>query len=194
MQFKASSGEHSLSISLDPVPLAGDPDPLVGDPNPAGAVPGASGVPRSFETRRRDRHGRGLRGPLVPYGLPASRTRSEKFEDLVVDSAERLRELWPSALADVGYLVEEIPQELEALLASGRAAPLGKYSRGTPATADAPEQPPLIAIYRHPVESLCDTPGQVRELVHEVMIEQVAGLLNIDPDTVDPLFGHFRGH
>lgn len=180
MQFKASSGEQSLSISLDPHPL--------------GADPGASGVPRSFETRRRDRHGRGLRGTLLPSGLPGSRTRGEKFEDLVVDSAERLRELWPTALADVGYLVEEIPQELETLLASGKSAPLGKYSRGTPATDDAPEQLPLIAIYRHPVESLCDTPGQLRELVHEVMIEQVAGLLNIDPDTVDPLFGHFRRH
>ena len=180
MDFKDGPGEHSLTISLDPAPPAGDP--------------GAGGVPRPFERRRRDRHGRGLRGPLLPTGLPAARTRSQRFEDLVVDSAERLRELWPVALATVAYLVEEIPQDLEGLLVSGNPAPLGKHTHGMPATDDAPEQPSLITIYRHPVESLCDTPGQVRELVHEVMIDQVAGLLNIDPDTVDPLFRRFRGH
>lgn len=179
MEFKPNHGEQSLSISLDPQAL------------PDGS--GTSGVPRSFATRRRDRHGRGLRGSLLPDSLPGSRTRGEQFEDLVVDSAERLRELWPAALADVSYLVEEVPQKLEELIASGEPAPLGKYSGAVPASGSRPASPAVIAIYRHPVEALCDTPGQVRELVHEVMIEQVAGLLNIDPDTVDPLFRRFRG-
>lgn len=141
---------------------------------------------RSFPQRRRNRHGRGLRGPLLLPGLPGARTRSERFEDLVVDSAERLRELWSAQLADVEYLVEEVPDNLEGLIASGAQAPLGKYT-----TASGTSHP-LIVIYRHPVEALCDSPWQVRELIHEVLIEQVAGLLNIDPDTVDPLFGRFR--
>lgn len=180
MEFKPSHGEQSLSISLEPQAL---PD--------GGATAGA---PRSFATRRRDRHGRGLRGPVLPASLPGSRTRGEQFEDLVVDSAERLRELWPAALGEVSYLVEEVPQQLETLIASGEQAPLGKYAPAVPATADQPAAVAVIAIYRHPIEALCDTPGQVRELIHEVMIEQVAGLLNIDPDTVDPLFRRFRGH
>ncbi len=180
MQFNTSRGEQSLRISL--VPDAPD------------GGPAAPAAPRSFAARRRDRHGRGLRGPLLPQEVPGSRTRGEKFEDLVVDSAERLRELWPAALGNVGWLVEEIPGDLEALVASGEPAPLGKYTRGTPAMGGQPEQLPVVAIYRHPVEALCDTPGQVRELVHEVMIDQVAGLLNIDPDTVDPLFRRHRGH
>ncbi|NVM99317.1 hypothetical protein G6035_11700 [Arthrobacter sp. SDTb3-6] len=79
-----------------------------------------------------------------------------------------------------------MPDNLEALIASGEQAPLGKYTMVTEAGH------PLIVIYRHPVEALCDSPGQVRELVHEVLIEQVAGVLNIDPDRVDPLFGRFR--
>ncbi|WP_246295326.1 metallopeptidase family protein [Arthrobacter wenxiniae] len=147
---------------------------------------GPASPARPFARRRRNRHDRGLRGPLLLPGLPGARTRSEKFEDLVVDSAERLRELWSAQLADVEYLVEEVPDRLEALIASGAQAPLGKF---TP----APESGhPLIVIYRHPVEALCDAPWQVRDLVHEVLIEQVAGLLNIDPDTVDPMFGRFR--
>ena len=180
MQFNTSRGDDSLRISL--VPDAPD------------GGPAASAAPRPFARRRRDRHGRGLRGPLLPQDLPGARTRAEKFEDLVVDSAERLRELWPAALGNVGWLVEEIPGDLESLVASGESAPLGKYTREMPAAAGQPEQLAVIAIYRHPVEALCDTPGQVRELIHEVMIEQVAGLLNIDPDTVDPLFRRYRGH
>ncbi|WP_104109168.1 metallopeptidase family protein [Arthrobacter sp. N199823] len=180
MQFKANDGEQSLRISLDPQ----ESDPPR-EENPAA---------RSFTSRRRDRHGRGLRGPVLDAGLPGSRTRGQKFDDLVVDSADRLRSLWPEALATVEYLVEEVPERLESLLASGAQAPLGKYVPARPATAGNMGEPASIAIYRHPVEALCDNAGQVRELVHEVLVEQVAGLLNIDPDAVDPLFRHHRGH
>jgi len=159
----------------------------------AGAsTPGVTVPYRSFAARRRNRHGRGLRGPLLPRNLPASLTRSERFDELVVDSAERLRELWGSAIEPVEYLVEEVPDQLEALIASGVQAPLGKYRPGVPATLDQVAISPAIVVYRHPIEALCDTPWQIRELVHEVIIEQVAGLLNIDPDSVDPLFHRFR--
>ncbi|UIK90134.1 metallopeptidase family protein [Arthrobacter polaris] len=69
-----------------------------------------------------------------------------------------------------------------------------KLAISDPSRFDGPAEPPTIAIFRHPVEVLCDTSGQVRELVHEVLIEQVAGLLNISPEIVDPLFRRFRGH
>ena len=45
--------------------------------------------------RRRDRHGRGLRGPLMPSvvsvgdltaRVPAAQTRGERFDDLVLDA------------------------------------------------------------------------------------------------------------
>ncbi|WP_104091210.1 metallopeptidase family protein [Arthrobacter sp. GMC3] len=150
-------------------------------------------LPRSFARRRRNRHDRGLRGALMPASLPAARTRSEKFDDLVVDSAERLRELWGTALEDVEYLVEEVPDNLEAIIASKSQAPLGKYRAASIPAPGRDATPAAIVIYRHPVEALCDAPWQTRELVHEVLIEQVAGLLNIDPDTVDPLFRRFRG-
>ncbi|MET4002936.1 putative Zn-dependent protease with MMP-like domain [Arthrobacter sp. UYCu511] len=180
MEFKAIHGERSIQISLDL-----QESDATAAPNPAA---------RTFQRRRRDRHGRGRRGPLLAAALPASRTRAEKFDDLVVDSAERLRTLWPAALATAEYLVEEVPDQLEALLASGAQAPLGKYLAALPAADGRQGEPPAIIIYRHPVEALCDTAGQVRELVHEVLVEQVAGLLNIDPDAVDPLFRRYRGN
>lgn len=182
MKFNASHGAEGLRISLEPEQFDGG----------SASAPSAGLSPRPFDQRRRNRHGRGFRGPLIPPALPGSRTRSEKFDDLVVDSAERMRTLWPTALATVEYLVEEVPEQLEAIIASGAQAPLGKYEQALPATPDTPATPPSIIIYRHPIEALCDTAPQVRELVHEVMVDQVAGLLNVDPDTVDPLFRRYR--
>lgn len=179
MEFKAGRSNQALRISLD------------------AEASGAAGAPaaRSFARRRRDRHGRGLRGPLIPAPLPGHRTRSQLFDALVVESADRLRTLWPDALDLVLYLVEEVPGDLEALLAAGDPAPLGTYVHATPENA-MPENggAAQITIYRHPVEALCDTPGQLRELVHEVLVEQAAGLLGMDPDAVDPSFRRYRGH
>lgn len=150
---------------------------------------------RPFRARRRNRHGRGARGPLVPQGLPAARTRAEKFEDLVVDSASRLRDLLGAPVERVEYLVEEVPDQLEKLIASRSPAPLGALRTETAASGVAPSNRAVVVIYRHPVEALCDAPWQLRELVHEVLIEQIAAYLGIDPDAVDPLFGRFRrGH
>ncbi|KOU30836.1 hypothetical protein ADK52_03920, partial [Streptomyces sp. WM6372] len=59
------------------------------------------GPPRSAEppaeprTRRRDRHGRGMRGPLAPPQVPLSASRAELFGDLVRDSVERLERRFP---------------------------------------------------------------------------------------------------
>ena len=39
-------------------------------------------------SRRRDRRGRGLRGSLLPGDLPAARSRSEQFDELVLDAVE----------------------------------------------------------------------------------------------------------
>ncbi|MGB6612460.1 MAG: peptidase, partial [Trebonia sp.] len=47
-------------------------------------MPGAPGPRR--RVRRRDRHGRGLRGRLVPPGVPLYRTRAQQFDDMVLDA------------------------------------------------------------------------------------------------------------
>jgi len=44
--------------------------------------------------RRRDRHGRGLRGLLVPMEVPLYRSRSERFDDLVLLAVSQLEPRW----------------------------------------------------------------------------------------------------
>ena len=77
--------------------------------------------------RRRDRRGRGLRGLMYPATTPASRTRAERFDALVLEALEPIELRWGSELAEL----------------------------------------------------------DLADLLHEVLVEQVAEYLNIEPDAVD---------
>ena len=68
-------------------------------------------VPAPTPARRRDRHGRGLRGPLLPPILPAWRTRAERFDELVTSAADE------GELAD---LVRRVVVEQVALMLGRR--------------------------------------------------------------------------
>ena len=58
---------------------------------------------------RRDRHGRGLRGRLVPADVPLARSRAEQFDDLVLDAVEDIERRWERELAGVEFAVEDVP-------------------------------------------------------------------------------------
>jgi predicted Zn-dependent protease with MMP-like domain len=124
--------------------------------------------------RRRDRRGRGLRGSLLPGDLPAARTRSEQFDELVLDAVSRVSQQWGSQLAAVDVLVEDVPP------ADADGVPL---SRAEPATLDEPAR---IVVYRRPVESRARTQRVREDLVHDVVVEAVADLLGLPPEVVDP--------
>ncbi|MFF3653676.1 metallopeptidase family protein [Streptomyces olivochromogenes] len=133
--------------------------------------------------RRRDRHGRGMRGPVAPPQVPLSASRAEVFADLVQDSVERLERRWPQ-LADIDFMVLEVPR----LDGSGEgwsdeAVPLG-------GTIPAHEgHPARVVVYRRPVEIRTKGRDERAALVHEVVVEQVAELLGLTPETVDPRYG-----
>jgi predicted Zn-dependent protease with MMP-like domain len=136
----------------------------------------------------RDRHGRGLRGPLLPPGLPASRTRSELFDDLVLDAVEHLEHRWQNELGSVEFAVEDVPP-VDA--PDGPAASVGDaevpLARLYPARSRTPAR---IVVYRRPLEARAQDPLDLADLVHDVVVEQVAQLLGLDPDTVDGVEGY----
>jgi predicted Zn-dependent protease with MMP-like domain len=147
---------------------------------PQEAVGPATG--RSFAQRRRNRHGRGLRGELLLPTLPAYRTRSDRFDELVMDSAQRLHDLWGKTLDGVRFAVDEIPPNLEQLVADGSPAPMGCY---TPATED---EGPVITLYRRVVEQGCPVREELQDLVHDVVVEHTAEMLGVAPETLDPVY------
>ncbi|AWK08982.1 metallopeptidase family protein [Streptomyces spongiicola] len=132
--------------------------------------------PTEPRTRRRDRHGRGMRGPVAPPQVPLSVSRAESFRDLVQDSVERLERRWPQ-LAEVEFLVQDVPGSLDESVPLGSSVPAEK---GKPAT---------IVVYRRPVEIRTKNRDERALLVHEVVVEQVADLLGLAPESVDPRYG-----
>ncbi|MFJ6214607.1 metallopeptidase family protein [Streptomyces sp. NPDC092296] len=136
--------------------------------------------------RRRDRHGRGLRGPLAPPQVPISLSRSEVFDDFVRDSVDRLERHWPQ-LSEVEFAVQEVPWPpagpQEPADGLGDTVPLGRL---VPAAKDRPTR---IVVFRRPVEIRAKGRDERAALVHDVIVEQVADLLGLSPDTVDPRYG-----
>ncbi|AQU68424.1 metallopeptidase family protein [Streptomyces niveus] len=126
--------------------------------------------------RRRDRHGRGMRGPVAPPQVPLSASRSDSFRDLVRDSVERLERRWPQ-LAEIDFLVIDVPDVEGDSVPLGRSVPEGK------------DRPAHIVVYRRPVEIRTKNREERAMLVHEVVVEQVAELLGLAPESVDPRYG-----
>ncbi|MDR6437189.1 putative Zn-dependent protease with MMP-like domain [Paenarthrobacter nicotinovorans] len=149
-----------------------------GDQAEQHAGPGA----RGFRRRRRNRHGRGLRGELMLPSLPGFRTRAERFDDMVLDSAERLQDMWGKQLDGVLFAVDEIPPNLEQLVAQGSRAPLGSYTPGGRGEA------PMITVYRRVVEQGCGSRDELQDLVHDVVVEYTAEMLGVPPETLDPVY------
>ncbi|EIF00339.1 metallopeptidase family protein [Saccharomonospora glauca] len=140
---------------------------------------------------RRDRHGRGLRGPLFPSTLPAASSRAEKFDALVLDALEPIEARWRHDLTELDVAVDEVPEvrmeipstQIDGVLLDGRV-PL---SRLVPAGVDRDGLPTRarIVLYRRPLEARAKDPTELSELVHDVLVEQVANYLGVEPDIID---------
>ncbi|EMY32829.1 hypothetical protein D477_018074 [Arthrobacter crystallopoietes BAB-32] len=127
-----------------------------------------------------------MRGELLPAHLPGNLSRSERFEGWVSDSAERLHYFWGEPIEAAQFVVEDIPPNLEVLVARGEPAPLGSF---TPA---GPRRPAVVTVYRRPVETAAQSKEELPELVHDVVVEQTAHLLGMAPEAVDPGYGRTR--
>lgn len=114
--------------------------------------------------------------------LPAHRTRSEVFDDLVCDVARSLDDRWGDQLAGTQFAVEDVPPSDPAPWEQGRV-PLGRYF---PAESGGP---PRIVVYRRPVETRAADAEDLGDLVRDVVVEQVAHLLARSPEEIDPHFG-----
>jgi predicted Zn-dependent protease with MMP-like domain len=132
---------------------------------------------------RRDRHGRGMRGPVAPPQVPLAVSRSESFDDLVRDSVSRLERRWPQ-LTGVEFAVQEVPRTDNGELDEhAEVVPLGRVAESK---GDRPDR---IVVYRRPVEIRTRNRDERALLVHEVVVEQVAELLGLSPESVDPGYG-----
>jgi predicted Zn-dependent protease with MMP-like domain len=112
-----------------------------------------------------------------------SRTRAEAFDDLVLDAVEHLERRWATQLEQVQFAVEDVPPK--ALLGRDSAEPVPLGSCFT-STVETPAQ---VVLYRRPIEARATGMEELADLVHDVVVEEVAELLGLEPQAVDPGYG-----
>ncbi len=119
--------------------------------------------------------------------LPLSRSRAERFDDLVREAIRELEQRWAAELDIVEFAVEDVPppgtgwdEGVVADETAGGPVPLGRLL-----VADG-GAPARVVVYRRPLEARATSREDLAELIHEVVVDQVAQLLGLDPDVVDP--------
>jgi predicted Zn-dependent protease with MMP-like domain len=143
--------------------------------------------PRPARIRRRDSRGRGLRGTLTPQELPIYRSRAQRFDDLVLEAVARLEPRWEAELSGVEFAVEEIPAA-DLPDDDPEPVPLARLDPGSAWTSDPrePARPARIVLYRRPLMARADDEEDLGELVLDVVVEEFARLLGVDPQAIDP--------
>ncbi|WP_425359124.1 metallopeptidase family protein [Actinoalloteichus spitiensis] len=152
-------------------------------------------VARGYQRRtrcRRDRRGRGLRGTLYPPSMPAARSRAERFDALVLEALEPIEQRWRAELTQLDVAVDDVPELRAGFRPDGdqgdvvgdgeiplaRLVPAGVDRRGVPTRA-------RVVLYRRPLEARARDGADLSDLVHDVLVEQVASYLGLDPDVVE---------
>ena len=119
-----------------------------------------------------------LPGPLSPRGVPAVRTPAELFDGIVLAVVRRIDQRWHDELGLIEFAVEEtpiVPDDWDS-----PTVPLASVVRGSGTT------PTRLVLFRRPIELRCETRGDLDAMVLAVVVEQVADLLGLPPEDVDP--------
>jgi predicted Zn-dependent protease with MMP-like domain len=110
--------------------------------------------------------------------VPAMATRAEQFDELVLDAASRLEQRAGKAFGDVEFAVEDVPPSDPAPWESSDV-PLGRLF------AAQGKMSPRIVVYRRPVETRATDARELAALINDVVVEQVAAMLSVDPRDLD---------
>ena len=145
-----------------------------------------SGYSSKVSSHRRDRHGRGLRGPLaLPNALtmhraqpPHPASKADFFSEAVHDAVDRVGLQCPDVLAGVTFGIEDVPHFDMAW--SSDQVPL---AAAVEATATQPGQ---VVIYRRPLEHRAVSRRGLRILVYRTIVEQLSALTGRSVEEIDP--------
>lgn len=124
-----------------------------------------------------------MRGPgILPAtpGTPELPTAGERFDALVLRTVADLDTRWSDRLGLLEYAVEDAPQLPDDW--HHGTVPLSSLVRG------ARGAPTRLVLFRRPIEHRAESRAELEALVHTVVVEQVAELLGIDAELVDPRY------
>lgn len=141
------------------------------------------------------RRGRGVRGPILPPAVPARRTRGQQFDKLVLEALAPLDTRWHDRLTKLDVAVDDVPKILplhpdsvawpEEVVADGpvplsRLVPAGVDRHGVATRA-------RVVLFRKPLELRAEDPDDLADLLREVLVQQIATYLGVDPEVIDEL-------
>lgn len=145
-------------------------------------------------SRRADLRGRGARGPLLPPSVPGWRTRSERFDALVLEALAPIDRRWHEKLTRLDIAVDDVPPvgSVDATAAAWPPEVVGdgpvQLSRLVPAGVDraGAGTRARVVLFRRPLELRASRPDDLADLLHDVLVEQIATYLDLDVEVVDP--------
>ncbi|GAA4399755.1 metallopeptidase family protein [Tsukamurella soli] len=135
----------------------------------------------------RDRRDRGMRAPLIPRSVPAYRSRTDEFDEVVLDAYAEIDSMWHSRLTELDIAVDDVPGILpkdetvtvwpDDVVADGpiplsRLIPPGIDKRGNHTRA-------RLVLFRRPLLKRAKSDADLMELVTEVLIRQISDYLGV---------------
>ena len=135
-----------------------------------------------------------MRGPLLPPTVPGWRSRAERFDMAVLEAYEPIERRWHDRVATLDVAVDEIPRiapkdpesvqwppevVADGPIALARLIPAGVDVRGNSTRA-------RIVLFRKPIERRAKSRDELSDLLHEVLVAQVATYLGVEPSVIDP--------
>ena len=106
----------------------------------------------------------------------------------MLEAVARLEPRWETELSDVEFAVQEVP---DADTIGDDGVPLARIVRGSPDISDPgnPATAPRIVLFRRPLMARAEDEDELSELVFDVVVEEFAENLGVDPEIIDPGYG-----
>ncbi|QGF22496.1 metallopeptidase family protein [Raineyella fluvialis] len=140
----------------------------------------------SYRSRRRDRHGRGLRGPLAlpnpwtgqPVDAPRRPDDREFFADVLAEAITAIAAARPQVLDGISVGMEDVP-DLPASWAHD-SVPLAA------AVESADGRAAEVVLYRRPLQRRAASREGLRILVRRTLVEQLSVVTGLSAEEIDP--------
>jgi hypothetical protein len=140
------------------------------------------------------RRGRDMRGPLLPPTVPGWRSRAERFDMAVLEAYEPIERRWQERLSGLDVAVDEIPrisakdpdsvQWPAEVIADGPIALARLIGAGVDTRGSATRA--RVVLFRRPIERRAKDTVELADLLHEILVAQVAAYLDVEPSVIDP--------
>lgn len=129
--------------------------------------------------RSRDRHSRGIRGPLVQQPPHSTRirlqaTRAQYFHQCVSDALDEISQFNPAALKEIVVGIEEVPTLHDM------------WDRVPMSAAVEPREggQAQIVLFERPLERRAISRSDLRRLVHRTLVEQLSAITGLQTEAL----------